>query len=642
MCGIVGALLGNPEQEVDLKSALQRLRHRGPDDQGIWSEGRIYLGHTRLSILDLSPLGHQPMSYKNGRFWITFNGEIYNYLELRQELASLGHRFVSQTDTEVLLAAYSQWGVSCLEKLRGMFAFGIWDRETRTLFLARDRVGEKPLYYWTDSNTLYFASELKALVTLLPQIPELDPVAIDLYLHYLFVPEPRTPLRGVFKLPAGHYMLIDCETLEIRPQCYWRVEQIEGVEGDPVELIRQELNRSIELTLRSDVPVGVALSGGIDSSAIAALAAHQYQDTLQAFSIGYPGSPAYDERDQAQELAASLGIPCFDIELRTEDLVDFFPDLVAAIDDPIPDISAYGHYSVTKLAADKGVKVMLTGIGGDELFWSYFTEQAQLTELKQQILQSSTVPQWAWASVAQMASHPLYQRLAYSRKVPKVLRSLLGRGLEMSQLALQYPQQAIFYDRYFEFKTAQSYRSQLYTKQFAAQIPARNPYHLFEFNLSDCQNIPIQICQLVFDTWLVSECLALSDRVSMASSVETRLPLLDYKLVELVIGLRKRQPDHNLGHKFWFKSALKGILSDEVLNRPKRGFQPPTYEWMEAIIGKYISWLDGGYLVQFNIIAADYLRKMINDFERDRQHTWMLYTLLNLETWYRKVVLGNG
>jgi hypothetical protein len=152
---------------------------------------------------------------------------------------------------------------------------------------------------------------------------------------------------------------------------------------------------------------------------------------------------------------------------------------------------------------------MLTGIGGDELFWSYFTEQAQLTELKQQILQSSTAPQWAWAGVAQMATHPLYQRLAYSRKVPKAVRSLLSRGLEISQLSLQYPQQAIFYDRYFEFKTAQSYRSQLYTKQFAVQIPARNPYHLFEFNLSDCQNIPIQICQLVFETWLVSECLAL-------------------------------------------------------------------------------------------------------------------------------------
>ena len=639
MCGIVGALLGNPEQDVNLKSALQQLRHRGPDDQGIWSERHIHLGHTRLSILDLSPLGHQPMSYQDGRFWITFNGEIYNYLELRQELLSLGHRFVSQTDTEVLLAAYSEWGTSCLNKLRGMFAFGIWDRETRTLFLARDRVGEKPLYYWADSSTLYFASELKALISLLPQIPKLDPIAVDLYLHYLFVPEPRTPLVGVSKLQAGHYLLIDCETFEIKPTRYWSLEQIEAIEGEPVELIRQELNRSIELTLRSDVPVGVALSGGIDSSAIAALAAHQSQDTLQAFSIGYPGRPAYDERDQAQELAGSLGLPLFDIELRTEDLVDFFPGLVAATDDPIADIAAYGHYSVTKLAAEHGVKVMLTGIGGDELFWSYFTEQAQLTQQKQQFLQHSTVPEWAWASVAQMASHPLYQRVALSRKVPKSIRSLLSQGLEMSQLTLQYPQQAIFYDRYLEFQEAQRYGNKLYTQQVAAAIPERNPYHLFEFNLRNCPDIPIQICQLVFDTWLVSECLSLGDRVSMASSVETRLPLLDYKLVELVIGLRKRQPDHNLGHKFWFKSALKGILSDDVLNRPKRGFQPPTQEWMEAIVCKYMSWLDTGYLVQLNIIAADYLRKMIDNFEQERQHTWMLYTLLNLETWYRKVVV---
>jgi asparagine synthase (glutamine-hydrolysing) len=640
MCGIVGVLSRNPDRDVKLETAMRQLQHRGPDDRGFWSDERhIHLGHTRLSILDLSPLGHQPMSYRDGRFWITFNGEIYNYLELRQELITLGHRFVSQTDTEVLLAAYSQWGTSCLEKLRGMFAFGIWDGETRTLFLARDRVGEKPLYYWTDGNTLYFASELKALMTLLPQIPELDPVAIDLYFHYLFVPEPRTPLVGVSKLSAGHYMLIDCESFEIEPRRYWRIEQIEAIEGEPIELIRQELNRSIELTLRSDVPVGVALSGGIDSGAIAALAAHQYKDTLQAFSIGYPGRPAYDERDQAKELAASLGVPLFDIELRTEDLVDFFPDLVAATDDPIADIAAYGHYAVTKLAADKGVKVMLTGIGGDELFWSYFTEQVQLTELKQQFLQNSTIPPWASNSLEHIVSYPLYQRLALSRKVPKALSSLLGRGLEISKLSMQYPQQAVFYDRCFEFQEAHKYGGKLYTQQFAAKIPVRNPYHLFEFDVSDCQDIPIQICQLVFETWLVSECLSLGDRVSMASSVETRLPLLDYKLVELVIGLRKLQPDHNLGHKFWLKSALKGILSDEVLNRPKRGFQPPTYEWMEALINKYRSWLEMGYLVEFNIISADYLRNIINAFERNRQHTWMLYTLLNLETWYRKVVV---
>ncbi len=639
MCGIVGVLSRNPDREVNLETAMRRLSHRGPDDRGLWNDRHIYLGHTRLSILDLSPLGHQPMSYQDGRFWITFNGEIYNYLELRQELASLGHQFVSQSDTEVLLAAYSQWGVSCLENLQGMFAFGIWDRETSKLFLARDRVGEKPLYYWTDSNTLYFASELKALMALLPHTPELDPVAIDLYLHYLFVAEPRTPLVGVFKLPAGHYMLIDCESFEVKPKRYWRIEEIEAVEGEPIELIRHELNRAIELTLRSDVPVGVALSGGIDSGAIAALAAHQYQDTLQAFSIGYPGRPAYDEREEAHALADTLGLPCFDVELRTEDFVDFFPHLVAATDDPIADIAAYGHYAVTKLAADKGVKVMLTGIGGDELFWSYFTEQAQLTERKQQFLQNPTVPQWAWAGIEQIASYPLYQRFALSPKVPKAVSSLLSRGLDISQLTLQYPQQAIFYDRFFEFKTAQSYGSQLYTKQFAAQIPARNPYHLFEFDLSNCQNIPVQICQLVFETWLVSECLALGDRVSMASSVETRLPLLDYKLVELVIGLRKLQPDHNLGHKFWLKSAVKGILPDEVLNRPKRGFEPPTQEWMEAIIGKYIGWLNAGYLVEFNIIAADYLRKMVDEFEQTRQHTWMLYTLLNLETWYRKVVI---
>lgn len=643
MCGIVGVLFRETGHSVSLTTAMQRLHHRGPDAQGNWNDAHICLGHTRLSILDLSPLAHQPMSDRAGRFWITFNGEIYNYLELRQELADCGHTFISQSDTEVLLAAYIEWGTASLDKLRGMFAFAIWDRDRKILFLARDRVGEKPLYYWHDGDRIYFASELKALLSLLPHRPALDPVAVDLYLHYQYVPEPRTPLVGIHKLAAAHYLVIQPDNWHIQPMRYWSLEQIHPVEGNPVEQIRAELEQVIRLTLRSDVPVGIALSGGIDSGAIAALSA-RYNSALQVFSVGYPGRPAYDERSQAQDLAIKLGLPFSDIELRTRDFVDSFPELVAAIDDPIADIAAYGHYAVMRLAREHGVKVMLSGIGGDELFWGYswVAEAARLTEHKQQFLQNSEWPTWMWEGLAHLTAGSLYQRLAGSRKVPHAVGSVLNRGLEMARLTPQHPQQAVYQDLAPDFKDALRYRSKLYSSSAAAQIPDRNPYRPFELDLDRISgDSSIQICQILLNTWLMSNCLSLGDRVSMMVSVETRLPFLDYRLIELVFGLRKTQPDRELGHKFWLKAALKDILPDEVINRPKRGFQPPTQEWMKGVLDQYLTYLRQSYLVDAELLDGGFLNKLIWQFQNSQRHTFMLFKLLLLEIWYQQVVLKN-
>lgn len=583
-------------------------------------------------------MGHQPMSY-NERFWITFNGEIYNYLELRKELKQSGYKFISQTDTEVLLAAYAQWGISCLKKLRGMFAFGIWDKKTETLFLARDRCGEKPLYYYKDDSTFYFASELKTLTALLPNIPELDPVAVDLYFHYQYIPEPKTPLKDVYKLPASHYMLIDCKNWRTEMKGYWNLLEIEPVTGNPAELIREELEKVITLTLRSDVPVGVALSGGLDSGGIAALASRKYKDTLQAFSVGYPNHPPYDERNHAKKLAQHIGLPFYEIELRTEEIVNFFPELVAITDDPIADIAAYGHYSVTKLAADQGVKVILTGIGGDELFWGYswVRKAVQLTEYKLKLL-SIVSSQQIRDEVHRIIHHPYYYRISRSSKIPKFFRSLLNKAFDLDQLNIRFSNQAIFYDLVPDFKDALNYTNKLYTKSFASCIPSRNPYHIFEINPDKRSFISVYICQLLFDTWLVSNCLSLGDRVSMACSVETRLPLLDYKLIELVIGLRKSYPDYS-EHKLWLKLSLKNILNNEILERPKRGFEPPTKEWIEPIIRKYIDWLLDGYLISLKIIDKDYLTQITEEFFNYGYHYFMLYKMLVLETWYRKVVI---
>jgi asparagine synthase (glutamine-hydrolysing) len=641
MCGIIGCVSHSQFHSIDRSVDLTFINHRGPDSSGTWEDPHIKLGHTRLSIIDLSPLGHQPMMSQNQRYCISFNGEIYNYIEIRQELIELGYNFISQSDTEVLLTAFMQWGSACLNKLRGMFAFAIWDCQEKTLFLARDRMGEKPLYYYYDDANFYFASELKALVRLLPTQPKLNPSAVDLFLHYQYVPEPLTPLEGIYKLSAAHFLTVHHPTWQIEIQRYWSVADISPIVGNPADLIRQELERSIELTLRSDVPVGLALSGGIDSSAIAAISAPRYQGTLQAFSIGYPGAPAYDERSQAKSLADRLGLPFFDIELTTTDFVDSFPSLVYMMDDPIADIAAYGHYSVMKAAADRQIKVMLTGVGADELFWGYawIAKAARLTEQKQQILKENRLPLKIWSQLEALAKVPSYRRLAETQKLPPLLTAIPAKTVELASMSIERPNHAVYQNLKADFREFAQQRSTIYTAAFDRQLPLDNAYQPFVLSEHHDRNIPVSICQILFDTWLSSNCLALGDRVSMATGVETRLPFMDYKLVELAIGLRKAEPDHLLGSKHWLKAALDGILPAEVLNRPKQGFQPPVAEWMRGVISRYLPWLESGCLIDMAVLNGDYLAITIRAFRDRDQNLFLLYKLLLLEIWYRKVVM---
>ncbi len=640
MCGIAGLLSRTPLDTNQLEPVLPLLKFRGPDDQGVWSDRHIQLGHTRLAILDLSPLGHQPMSFQNDRYWITFNGEIYNYLELRAELVQAGYQFTSRSDTEVLLAAYAHWGTGCLEKLRGMFAFAIWDRHSDQLFLARDRFGEKPLYYWINQGTLYFASELKALLALLPHAPELDPIAVDLYLHYQYVPEPLTPLQGVRKLPAAHFITLQLDSWQMELSQYWNLAQIQPLEGNIAELIRAELERAIDLTLRSDVPVGIALSGGLDSGTIAALAAPKYKEVLHAFSVGYPGSPPCDERQQARSLANQLGLPFHDVELHTENLVEFFPELMKAMDDPIADIAAYGHFSVMRLAAEQGIKVMLSGIGGDELFWGYdwMIEAHRLTQQKRQQSVNRSV-NGIVAGLGQMAHFPIYEKFVDTPKLPKTVRSLLHQGLNAHFIANDHPDQFVFYNLRLDFRRSWYHRRSLYTQEFLSQLPERNPFHPFVGNDAAWSDITDHLCQTLFDTWLVSNCLALGDRTSMASSLEVRLPLLDYKLAETVIGLQKQYPNEFRDKKAWLKKAIQDILPKEMLNRPKRGFEPPYTKWIQALLDRYGNSILTGFLVQSGFLNHNYVTKL---FKQPQQSYDLVYRVLVLEIWFQNIYRSNS
>ena len=656
MCGIIGLIHRQPfshaSNDVDSHQArswpdlsekdILRLAHRGPDGIGRYSDEYIQFGHARLSIIDLTEAGHQPMHSHDGRYVVTYNGEIYNHVELRSELESLGEAFISLSDTEVLLAAYKVWGKNCVNRFRGMFAFVIWDKKEKIAFLARDRCGEKPLFYQVNNRCLTFASELKALIPLLSEKPEIDTSAVDMYLHYQYVPEPYTLLKGVHKLAAGHSVTISAVQWEFNPQPYWCVENI----IDPLprakdtklilQAIQDALEDAVKMTLRSDVPVGVALSGGIDSGMIAALAQKNYPEPMHAFCVGYPGRPAYDERAQARQLAESLGMIVHEVELPVYSFVDFFPELVSVMDEPIADPAAFGHYSVPRAAAEQGVKVLLSGIGGDELFWGY-PYVAQSVELNQQLLDHPSIKfiaHWLGSASAQLFLNKVFH---YPHAHPAIKRwaGILQKVGDTHNPA----EQLIYYMLHPDFDGPFALKAEVY----GTAMQSLNSDSLFKptaIGFRTREKIPAAVIRMLFNTWLTSNCLSLGDRVGMAVGVETRMPFLDAKLIELVMRLRSNNPDHALGQKAWLRSALKGVLPDEVLTRPKAGFQPPLHEWLSGVVARYGDMLANGQLVKTGVLAADKVGHLLNNIaQRNWTGLFFTYKLLLLEMWYERVVL---
>ena len=642
MCGILGFVHRRREQRSLLSvDAMARLAHRGPDGAGHFTNDHIQFGHRRLSIIDLTEGGHQPMLSHNNRYVVTYNGEIYNYVELRAELESIGQVFVTQSDTEVLLAAYQVWGDACVDRFRGMFAFVIWDTQTKTAFLARDRCGEKPLFYQHSEHALIFASELKALVPLLPTRPSLDAEAIDMYLHYQYVPEPYTLLKGVHKLAAGHTLTISVESWEAIPKSYWCVETIDINRAqikDTKQLlpsIREAFEDAVKLTLRSDVSVGVALSGGIDSGAIAALAQKNYPEPMHAFCVGYPGRPHYDERAQARTLADSLGMVVHEVELPTQSFVDFFPELVRIMDEPIADPAAFGHYAVPRAAADQGIKVLLSGIGGDELFWGYpYTTQA--VEFNQLLTDHGSLKLLAkWLS-SSMAQQFLNKVAYYPRAHPQV--RYWATFLQKIADPHNPPDQLLYYMLHPDFAEPFDMKTSVYGLAMQ-NLSAESLYQPTSIGLRSKEKIPAAIIRMLFETWLTSNCLSLGDRVSMAVGVETRMPFLDVKLIELVMKLRADHPDHALGQKAWLRAALKGVLPNEVLSRPKAGFQPPLHDWLSGVVAKYGDSLRDGQLVREGVLAANKIEYLLKDLSKQKwSGLFFAYKLVLLEQWYQRVI----
>lgn len=570
MCGIAGIVYHDAETPVEperLDRVLQAMRHRGPDESGLWTGPGVAFAHARLVILD-TQAGQQPMRSPDGRYVLTYNGEIYNFLELRAELEGLGHAFRTHCDTEVLLAAFGQWGEGCVERLRGMFAFAVWDTAERRLFLARDRIGIKPLLYAACDRYIAFASEFAPLLELTGCDRAIDPRALDLYLHYQYVPAPLTAYRSIRKLSPAHVLATRQGCAEAAPRPYWSVDFTpeEGLdEARWLERLDEGLSDSVRGHLVSDVPFGAFLSGGIDSSTVVALMARHLDTPVQAFTIGFQ-EQSYGEQVYAAAAARETGSEHHVQELRPRAL-DLFEDLLPRLTrhygEPFADSSAIPTFYVSRLAASK-VKMVLSGDGGDELFAGYNT----YTNIMRGVVHGEVVP-W-WAKVA--------ARLGWSPDARRMMQAAMG---EPRDAVLPWHGQVYAYFR-------DEHRATLYRPGTARAIGASQEASIHEayFHSARAKDCLSALLSVDLHTYLPGDILTKVDIASMMHSLEVRVPLLDHHVVELAArtpaSLKWRLRKGDIEKKYLLKRYAGSLYSERFFDRPKQGFGVPIDHWLSG------------------------------------------------------------
>jgi asparagine synthase (glutamine-hydrolysing) len=590
MCGIIGQIsLQAPIQQRQFNAMRDTLQHRGPDGFGSWfSENRLVaLGHRRLSFLDLSEKGKQPMTNETGSVWLTFNGEIYNYIPLRAELETAGHHFSSKTDSEVLLHAYEEWGTGMLGRLKGMFAFGIWDEHRKRLLIARDRFGIKPLYYGFLNNQFYFASELKAILKGLAKRPAPSMEAVADFLVYRYVPSPKTIWKGLKKLPPAHYLDISFASgsPDLSPQCYWQLPdpRLRPTPREAVHQVHELLSESVGQHLQSDVPVGSFLSGGYDSSALVAYA-HKQGKALDTFSIGFEGWEKSEDQ-YARQVADHLNLPLH-TRLAGREQLALLDQLAYFYDEPLGDISTIPTFMVSQMASQHR-KAVLSGEGADELFAGYTWQKpiaglSTLSRLKyylpEQISGSSITSYYATA-------------MAMGRFDLEVLKDTIHPRL--------HDQLPAFPDWFY--------------KKHTRQYPQL---------LKTVQKLDIQ-------TFMGELVLTRIDRASMAHGLEVRVPFLDHELAEYLFSLHPKVYYRASQTKFLLYENIKNTLPAEILKRPKQGFVGPDSYYMD--IAFYANCLRDGQLIKSDVISPAGLERLL----RDKDH-WRLWKLVVLEKWWQR------
>ena len=639
MCGIASILLSSstpPQLESKLREMTDTQTHRGPDAEGqqVFSRGDLHvgLGHRRLSIIDLAG-GIQPMSNEDQTVWVTYNGEIYNHLELRNELIQRGHRYQTQSDTETIVHAYEEWGPDCVNRFRGMFAFVIWDEKRQTLFAARDKLGIKPLYYAVAKDRLLCASEMKSIIASGLCPAELNAGRLPELLTFGYISGKNTLFRGIDVLPPGHRMLWRSGTLEV--QQYWDVppaeeEVTEQQASEWVDQFTALFEETVRLRLMSDVPLGVFLSGGLDSSAIATTMAKQMADPLMTFSVGFD-SQYYSEFSFAREVAKSIGAEHHEVVLSAENLIASIPKLVWHEDKPIRNPSSVALYHVAELARER-VKVVLTGEGSDELYAGYSRYWATLFNLKWGSLYEKMVPHW----LREKCVRPLLWKWPLPLNVKKkISHTFLNHAMRPEELVFDNFH-AIFPQRIHE---------SLFSADFYAEVKNENPYRDV-MNLYEGRGGKNDLDRLLYvdqKTYLV-ELLMKQDRMSMAASIESRVPFLDHEMVEFASRVPNRLKLNGKCEKYLVKQAVSKIVPQSILTREKMGFPVPLRQWLhESYGGLFASVLASEKTRQRNIFNVAFLDRLLTENQRGRRdHTDALWTLMNFEIWARVFLDGES
>lgn len=633
MCGIAGAIWNDSDREVSGETLARMtacLRHRGPDDDGVYrSELRqrppyeaipgIALGFRRLSIIDLAG-GHQPLANEDESVWIAFNGEIYNYPDLRRRLEGAGHRFRTASDTETIVHLYEDEGPNAFQHLNGMFALAIWDARERRLVLARDRVGKKPLLYRAEPGRLTFASELKSLLQV-PDAPrEIDPSAVDEYLTYQYVPHPNTILKDYRKLPPGHYAIWQDGQLTVRP--YWQPDF--AVEkpikpGAAAEQLRELFTSAVTLRMRSDVPLGSFLSGGVDSSLVTAVMQQHASEPVKTFSIGF-SVEEYDETRYARRVAQHLGTQHYEFRV-TPDAVEVLPQLAWFYDEPFADSSAIPTWYVSKLTREH-VTVTLSGDGGDELFAGYSRYGAVgLGELIDRV-----------PSLQSVLACPCWQSLPGSSRQRSLVRKLkrFSEALARSPARRYLDWVSIFNERR---------RAELYSEDFLWKLPDADPFDFLRSAWQRSGPRDAVTCASLADltTYLPCDLMAKVDTASMAHSLECRAPFLDYRLVEFAAALPVKLKRRWGRGKRLLQAAFGNLLPREIFTRRKMGFGVPLERWFRGELKELgHEMLFGGPALARGIFRPAAIEQLWNEHQAGIfDHSARLWALVMLEMWQR-------
>lgn len=639
MCGIAGYLnLSGAEldhrpgaKEDYLRGMCQSIHHRGPDEQGMKYIGPAALGMTRLSIIDLST-GQQPISNEDETVWIVFNGEIYNFHELKERCEKLGHTFKTRSDTEVIVHLYEEYGVDCVQYLEGMFAFSIWDIEKKRMFIARDRMGEKPLHWAIFDDKFFYGSEIKSILTHPSVKRELNPVAMQQYLSLEYVPSPSTMFEGIHKLPPASYMVI--ENGQVHIQRYWSpsVATTKMSENEASERLLQLLDESVKGRMISDVPLGIFLSGGIDSSGVTAIAARHVSHKLKTFSIGF-NDASFDESDYAEQVAKHVGTEHHKEQFTPNLALNMMEDLWKVLDEPIADASILPTYFLSKITRQR-VTVALSGEGGDELFGGYPTyfahSLAAIWRSMPGVLRNGVVAPIVNAMPVNLNNLSLdykMKRFISSAEESPMVRHFKWMGsIPVAQHSGLIKQSAFDTIGGAPFKTHDDLIAWLRETRWLMQ------------QIDDRSHVVDTAMRLDTSCFLADQLLVKADRASMACSLEARMPFLAHPVAEFALSLPASYKVRGLTTKYLLKKTLAPLLPENIIKRQKKGFGIPVAKWLKGDFKILVDeLLEEGYVRRQGIFEWSYLSTLLSDhYEGRADRRKELWTLIMFQRWWHK------